>query len=172
VAAGATFLAFVAAGCGEPATPTAEAGSSAGAPEALDYTKLPAKIKEAYCKVCPDCGMIVACDDEAILDEIGKTVAQHPDAIYKWDELPDDVKKKVCVYCVDGDHYYGCDHRKLLENIAKAETGGVKPEEPPAICPACGQIKGSALCCKPGAAKCPKCGLVKGSPGCCRPPKN
>ena len=36
------------------------------------------------------------------------------------------------------------------------------------LCCKCGQIKGSALCCKPGADKCPKCGLHKGSPGCCR----
>ena len=36
------------------------------------------------------------------------------------------------------------------------------------LCFKCGQIKGSALCCKPGAKKCTKCGLDKGSPGCCR----
>ena len=36
------------------------------------------------------------------------------------------------------------------------------------LCCKCGQIKGSALCCKPGAEKCSKCGLAKGSPGCCR----
>jgi len=36
------------------------------------------------------------------------------------------------------------------------------------LCCKCGQIKGSALCCKPGAKKCSKCGLHKGSPGCCR----
>ena len=36
------------------------------------------------------------------------------------------------------------------------------------LCCKCGQIKGSALCCKAGAEKCSKCGLVKDSPGCCR----
>jgi len=35
------------------------------------------------------------------------------------------------------------------------------------LCWKCGQVKGSAKCCKPGAAKCSKCGLHKGSPGCC-----
>ena len=34
------------------------------------------------------------------------------------------------------------------------------------ICPACGEIKGSAKCCKPGMEKCAKCGLNKGSAGC------
>lgn len=34
------------------------------------------------------------------------------------------------------------------------------------LCGHFGQIKGSDLCCKPGAETCPKCGLVKGSPGC------
>jgi len=36
------------------------------------------------------------------------------------------------------------------------------------LCCKCGQIKGSALCCKKGAKKCTKCGMHKGSPGCCR----
>ena len=36
------------------------------------------------------------------------------------------------------------------------------------LCYKCGQVKGSAKCCKPGAAKCPRCGLHAGSPGCCR----
>jgi len=35
-------------------------------------------------------------------------------------------------------------------------------------CAGCGEIKGSAKCCKPDAAKCGKCGLNKGSPGCCK----
>lgn len=37
-----------------------------------------------------------------------------------------------------------------------------------ALCTKCGQIKGSAACCRPGQTLCSKCGLVKGSPGCCR----
>lgn len=40
------------------------------------------------------------------------------------------------------------------------------------LCTACGQIKGSDVCCKPDAAKCPGCGLAKGSPGCCKLPKS
>ena len=39
------------------------------------------------------------------------------------------------------------------------------------LCSACGQVKGSELCCKPGQEKCPMCGLVKDSPGCCKMPK-
>ncbi|MHC4506304.1 MAG: hypothetical protein ACYTFI_23665, partial [Planctomycetota bacterium] len=36
------------------------------------------------------------------------------------------------------------------------------------LCYKCGQIKGSAKCCKAGAPKCSRCGLHAGSPGCCR----
>ncbi|MCI0366069.1 MAG: hypothetical protein L0Y44_15455 [Phycisphaerales bacterium] len=39
------------------------------------------------------------------------------------------------------------------------------------LCSGCGQIKGSAECCKPDQVLCSKCGLVKGSPGCCQMPK-
>ncbi len=39
--------------------------------------------------------------------------------------------------------------------------------ETAALCPMCGQIKGSDACCKPGAAKCGMCGMAEGSPGCC-----
>ena len=39
------------------------------------------------------------------------------------------------------------------------------------LCKGCGQIKGSAKCCKPGE-KCPGCKLIKGSPGCCKIPKD
>ena len=35
------------------------------------------------------------------------------------------------------------------------------------LCKGCGQVKGSDLCCKPGAKKCGKCGKAKGAPGCC-----
>jgi len=59
-------------------------------------------------------------------------------------------------------------------------SGGCKKDEPQnladiaitemnkALCAKCGQIKGSDLCCKPGAVKCDKCGKDKGSPGCCK----
>ena len=76
----------------------------------------------------------------------------------------------------------GCDDGKPKkpEEPAKAEKPSPpKPPEmkPPAavkkagtclLCFKCGQIKGSALCCKADAEKCPMCGLHKGSPGCCR----
>ncbi len=39
--------------------------------------------------------------------------------------------------------------------------------ETAALCPKCGQIQGSSLCCKAGAMKCGMCGMAKGSPGCC-----
>ncbi len=50
-----------------------------------------------------------------------------------------------------------------------AETSTEAVVSPGAIslCTGCGQIKGSASCCRPGAATCPACGLAKGSPGCC-----
>ena len=43
--------------------------------------------------------------------------------------------------------------------------------ETAALCPKCGQIKGSDVCCKADAPKCDKCGMAKGSPGCCIAPK-
>lgn len=53
--------------------------------------------------------------------------------------------------------------------IAKIKTNGETPEIAPVVlCKACGQIKGSDLCCKPGQKKCAGCGRTKGSPGCCR----
>ena len=55
--------------------------------------------------------------------------------------------------------------------FAKKDPDGTTPGKKPGtcvLCYKCGQIKGSALCCQPGAAKCTKCGLDKGSPGCCR----
>jgi len=39
--------------------------------------------------------------------------------------------------------------------------------ETAALCGKCGQIKGSAVCCKADGVKCEKCGMAKGSPGCC-----
>lgn len=40
-----------------------------------------------------------------------------------------------------------------------------------AMCPKCGQVKGSDTCCKADAPKCDQCGMAKGSPGCCAMPK-
>lgn len=39
--------------------------------------------------------------------------------------------------------------------------------ETAALCPKCGQIKESAVCCKADVSKCDQCGMAKGSPGCC-----
>ena len=36
------------------------------------------------------------------------------------------------------------------------------------LCGSCGEIKGTANCCKKDAEKCSKCELIKGSPGCCK----
>lgn len=67
-----------------------------------------------------------------------------------------------CGGCVEA---FNKDPEKYLRTMADQ---GVTTEKVAAICPKCGQIKGSADCCKPGQATCPKCGLVKGSPGCCK----
>ena len=65
----------------------------------------------------------------------------------------------------------------LLAGCRDKTSSSTTPSKPEAVakkpgtcvlCWKCGQVKGSALCCKAGAAKCPRCGLHKGSPGCCR----
>lgn len=58
---------------------------------------------------------------------------------------------------------YGC--RKAGSEAEKTAADSIQ------LCIQCGQIKGSALCCKPGQTMCSSCGLVKGSPGCCKIPK-
>ena len=57
--------------------------------------------------------------------------------------------------------------------VKQLEDAGITLEKMPALCPKCGEIKGSAKCCKlEGRGTCPKCGLFKGSPGCCKLPLN
>ena len=56
----------------------------------------------------------------------------------------------------------GCAKPKPAPKKAGAEKKDVT------LCGKCGQVKGSDVCCKPGAEKCAKCGLAKDSPGCCR----
>ena len=51
--------------------------------------------------------------------------------------------------------------------LAKIKADGETPAKSP-LCPKCGEVKGSAKCCDPKAAKCPSCGKIKGSPGCCK----
>jgi hypothetical protein len=45
---------------------------------------------------------------------------------------------------------------------------GRMPAKEAMLCGQCGFVKGSDMCCKPGAEMCAKCGLAKGSPGCCK----
>ena len=56
--------------------------------------------------------------------------------------------------------------------IAKLEAQGVTlAKTPPALCVECGEIQGTAKCCKPeGRTKCAGCELFKGSPACCKLP--
>ena len=57
----------------------------------------------------------------------------------------------------------------LLKNATDvAKDAAAKIPTELALCGKCGQIKGSPMCCKPGAKKCDKCGMAKGSPGCCK----
>jgi len=67
-----------------------------------------------------------------------------------------------CPGCVET---FKKDPEKYLKKMAEE---GVTPEKVVVLCPQCGQIEGSAECCKPDQALCPKCGLAKGSPGCCK----
>ena len=57
--------------------------------------------------------------------------------------------------------------------IAGLEAQGITLDRTPvALCTKCGEIKGTAKCCKlEGRTKCAKCGLLAGSPGCCKIPK-
>jgi len=66
---------------------------------------------------------------------------------------------------------------KLSYTNVKHFSGGIsgwkkagEKLETAALCPKCGQIKGSDVCCKADAVKCEKCGMAKGSPGCCAVP--
>ena len=52
--------------------------------------------------------------------------------------------------------------------VATLKVRGEKPELRLVVCSKCGEIMGTAKCCKPGARKCPGCGLNKGSIGCCK----
>lgn len=59
-----------------------------------------------------------------------------------------------------------------LGAVGLAAGAGECKKKPPypdvTLCGNCGQVKGSADCCKQGATLCKACGLHKGSPGCCR----
>jgi hypothetical protein len=64
-----------------------------------------------------------------------------------------------------------------IGSVAFARCGGapksVSAAVSTALCPKCGEVAGSANCCKGGAELCAGCGLHKGSPGCmlkCTPP--
>ncbi|HUT25775.1 MAG TPA: thioredoxin family protein [Sumerlaeia bacterium] len=84
------------------------------------------------------------------------------------------INKKLYVDA-DGFRIYACCKgciAKIKADPAKAvaqlKAKGQAPEVRLALCPKCGQIKGTAKCCAKDAAKCPKCGLAEGSPGCCK----
>ncbi len=84
------------------------------------------------------------------------------------------INKKVFVD-VAGYRIYACCPpclAKIKADPAKAvatlKAKGEKPELRLVVCPKCGEIKGTAKCCKPDAKKCPECGLNKGSIGCCK----
>ncbi|MGD9872762.1 MAG: hypothetical protein AB7T27_00695 [Kiritimatiellia bacterium] len=53
-----------------------------------------------------------------------------------------------------------------VEPAAEMKASSTSEEAAPALCGKCGQVAGSELCCKEGAAVCPKCGKHAGSPGC------
>ncbi len=57
----------------------------------------------------------------------------------------------------------GCQTTQAQADTHDAVMAGALP-----VCTVCGQIKGTAMCCKPGQVACAVCKLVKGSPGCCR----
>ncbi len=61
----------------------------------------------------------------------------------------------------------GCEPDTAAAKPCPPKTAAKKPGTC-VLCWKCGQVKGSAKCCQPGAAKCSRCGLHKGSPGCCR----
>lgn len=63
---------------------------------------------------------------------------------------------------------------KLGYTNVKHFSGGIsgwknagETTEAAVLCPKCGQIKGSDVCCKADTPKCDHCGMAKGSPGCC-----
>ena len=59
----------------------------------------------------------------------------------------------------------GCENGGLCGCKSQTQAKAAASDVP--LCTACGQIKGSPQCCKPGQPTCSKCELVKGSPGCC-----
>ena len=96
--------------------------------------------------------------------------------------LPADKATLVVAYCANPKcmAYMGGVNAatKLGYTNVKHFSGGIagwkdanEKFEEAALCPKCGQIKGSAVCCKPDAVKCAKCGMAKGSSGCCAMPK-
>lgn len=92
--------------------------------------------------------------------------------------LPADKTALVVAYCggpkclayeagADAATKLGYTHVKHYSGgISGWKAAGEKCESA-ALCPKCGKIKGSDVCCKANAPKCGKCGMTKGSPGCC-----
>ena len=78
--------------------------------------------------------------------------------------------KRIYVCCAGCINAVKKDFAKYTKEL---EAKGITLDKAPlTLCPKCGEIKGTAKCCKiEGRTKCAKCGLFKGSPGCCRIPK-
>ena len=75
--------------------------------------------------------------------------------------------KRIYVCCAGCINAVKKDPAKYIKEL---EAKGITLDKAPlALCPKCGEIKGTAKCCKlEGRTKCAKCGLLKGSPGCCK----
>jgi hypothetical protein len=75
--------------------------------------------------------------------------------------------KRVYVCCAG---CIGAVRKEAAKYIKKLEGQGITlAKTPVALCHKCGEIKGTAKCCKTeGREKCKKCNLLKGSVGCCK----
>ncbi len=56
----------------------------------------------------------------------------------------------------------------ILLSLSCNNSGGARATDTIGPGAACGQVKGSGLCCKQGQAKYQGCGLAKSTPGCCK----
>jgi YHS domain-containing protein len=111
-----------------------------------------------------------------MLTLLGITLAQTEQAELKSQTLcpvmGEKINKEIYVDH-NGERYYfcckGCVEKFKADPetyIKKMKEKGETPEKL-ALCDKCGEVKGSASCCKAGAEVCTKCGKHKGSPGCC-----
>lgn len=87
------------------------------------------------------------------------------------------MKKLISISCavmLMGLLVVGCEKKECQTPVKQTDGQETVLEKTPvaagcvSLCANCGQIKGSAKCCVPGAKKCSACGLAKGSPACCK----